>query len=160
MSQEWTTDPAEIPPNGERQDMTLSDMGYARNHAPGDDNPTKLVAQCVIDNGEYEGFRLSNSFLLDSPSGEGTFKAFLSRTEALSGGLAAVQGQILDGNKQAIVALREQLKKEHRFSALVGVEEVEKESERLAVYNLTGFDQPQQDASLTLQKKPRQFYRD
>jgi hypothetical protein len=71
-----------------------------------------------------------------------------------------VEGQILDGNRQAIVALREQLKKEHRFSALVGVEEVEKESERLAVYNLTGFDQPQQDASLTLQTKPRQFCRD
>ena len=157
---DWTTDPAEIPPNGERQDMTLSDMGFARNHGPGDDNPTKLVVQCVIDNGEYEGFRLSNSFLLDSPSGEGTLKAFLRRTGALSGGLAAVEGSILDGNVQAIVALREQLKKENRFSALVGVEEVEKESERLAVYNLSGFDQPQEDASLTLQKEPRQFYRD
>lgn len=159
MSQEWTTDPAEIPPSGERQDMTLSDIGFARNYSPDDDNPTELVVQCVIDNGEYEGFRLSNSFSLDSPSGEGTFKAFLRRTEALSGGLAAVEGQILDGNKQATVALREQLKKEHRFSALVGVEEVEKESERLAVYNLTGFEQPQEEASLVLQTKPKQFYR-
>jgi hypothetical protein len=157
---DWTTDPAEIPPDGERQDMTLSDMGFSRNHSPGDDNPTELVFQCVIDNGEYEGFRLSNTFLVDSPSGEGTFKAFLRRTEAITGALSAVEGQILEGNKHAIVALREDLQKEHRFSALVGVEEVEKDTERLAVYNLTGFDQPQQDASLTLQKKPRQFYRD
>ena len=157
---DWTTDPAEIPPNGERQDMTLSDVGFARNHSPDDDNPTKLVIQCVIDNGEYEGFRLSNTFLLDAPSGKGTLKAFVQRTGMHKRLPKRLERALYDGEKVAVGGIKNTLAKDVRFSALVGVEEVEKESERLAVYNLTGFDQPQQDASLTLQKKPRQFYRD
>jgi len=157
---DWTTDPAEIPPSGERQDMTVSDVGFARNHAPDDDNPTKLVMQCVVDNGEYEGFRVSNSFFIDSPTGEATLKAFLHRTQALTDGLADVEGAILEGNRHAVLAFAKKLQKEHRFSALIKVEEKEKDSERIAVYSLTGFDTPVERATLTLQTKPRQFYRD
>ena len=155
---DWTTDPAEIPPNGERQDMTLSDVGFARNHSPDDDNPTKLVIQCVIDNGEYEGFRLSNTFLLDAPSGKNSFKDFIDKT-----GLTMPRRnhwKLKYPFKSAVRFMRDSEVKIHRFSALVGVEEVEKESERLAVYNLTGFDQPQEEASLVLQTEPRQFYRE
>ena len=157
---DWTTDPAEIPPNGERQDMTLSDVGFARNHSPDDDNPTKLVIQCVIDNGEYEGFRLSNTFLLDVPSGKGTLKAFVQRTGMHKRLPKRMERALYDGEKVAVAGIKNTLAKDVRFSALVGVEEVEKESERLAVYNLTGFEQPQEEASLVLQTEPRQFYRE
>jgi len=157
---DWTTDPAEIPPNGARQDMTLSDVGFARNHSPDDNNPTKLVVQCVVDNGEYEGFRLSNSFLVDSPTGEGTLKAFVQRTGLHKRLPKRMERALYDGEKVAVLGIKNQIAKDHRFSALVGVEEVEKDTERLATYNLTGFDEPQEGASLTLQTEPRQFYRD
>jgi len=157
---DWTTDPAEIPSNGERQDMTLSSVGFARNHSPGDDNPTKLVIQCVVDNGEYEGFRLSNTFLLDNPQGEGTLKAFVQGTSLHKRLPKRIERALYDGEKMAVRAIKNTFEKELRFSALVGVEEVEKESERLAVYNLTGFAEAQEDATITLHTKPRQFYRD
>jgi hypothetical protein len=118
------------------------------------------VIQCVIDNGEYEGFRLSNSFYLDLPTGKGTLTAFLRRTGLSYKLHDGVHTALLDGRKVAVKAVREEAVKEHRFSALVEVEEKEKDTERIAVYNLTGFDKPVEDASLTLQKEPRQFYRD
>jgi hypothetical protein len=157
---DWTTDPAEIPPSGERQDMTLSKMGFARNHSPDDDNPTKLVLQCVIDNGEYEGFRLSNAFLLDNPQGEGTLKAFVKRTGLHQKIPKNIERALYDGTKVAVGGVKKETEKEFRFSALVNVKEVEKESERLATYNLTGFDTAREEANLTLQTEPRQFYRD
>lgn len=140
--------------------MTLSDIGFARNHSPEDDNPTKLVIRCVIDNGEYEGFQLSNAFFLDRSTGKGTLRAFVKRTGLHERIPKRLERSLYDGTKVVVGRIKNVLAKDFRFSALVGVEEVEKETERLAQYRLTGFDEPVEDASLTLQTEPRQFYRD
>lgn len=162
---DWTKDAAEIPPSGDRQDMTLSKIGFPSNHLPSDDNPTKLVLRCVIDNGEYEGFRLSHSFLMDESTGRGKLEGFFNATDLLD----KMQRDALNGEidvppknqpRQVAETIKEQYAKDHRFSAIVEVEQIEKEDKRVAVYNLTDFDLPQEDASLYLQSKPRQFYRD
>lgn len=153
---DWTTDPAEIPPDGSRHDMTLSKVGFATNHTPSSDNPTKLVLRCVIDNGEYEGFRLSTSFHVEAE--QGALNNFLQMTgltyEVPLGGFNRESELI------TFVRWLRDREKEHRFSAMVTVQEVQKENERIATYALGNYSTPENEASLRLRTEPTQFHRD
>lgn len=146
MPDDWTTDLAEIPPNGERQDMTLDKVGFARDHKPEDEEPTKIVLRAVIDNGEYEGFQVSHRA---SPLSLAQYLAEMG-----------LSFPIPNPDPHSMVeTLREYFTKEHRFSARVVIHEKQTEKERLVRYSLVEFDEPEEEAEINLQSEPKQFYR-
>lgn len=153
MPQDWTKDKAEIPPHGERQDMTLNKIGFARGHRPEDDEPTKVVIQTIIDNGEFEGFRLSAPFM-----GNDRFDKFACDTnldkELRNKGMLPIEDPM-----SFMRDVNDEFGKRHRFSAMVQVDIQETKKERLALYNLLKFDVPAEEANLRLRRKPTQFQR-
>jgi len=154
MASDWTTDKAEIPPSGERQDMTLSDMGFDRNRKPSDAGADKIVVRAVIDNGDYEGFRVSMGFL--SPSVNPDFRELLNAARIIDAqwALGAIDPA------RCVKIIKGNFEKEARFSAVVHVNEIETESERVAKYVLREFGEPRHEPDLILQSEPQQFNRD
>lgn len=158
MPKDWTTDPAEIPDDGTRHDMTLDAIGFAPNAAPANDNPTKVVVRAVIDNGKYESFKVSTSFAATGPAAP--LHQFFKETALYATLKEELAGQLPHDAKAFVLVVDQVASKVFRFSAEVFVEEVEKESERIATYTLGNFDTPQDEASLHLQTEPTQFHRD
>lgn len=148
---DWTTDPAEIPEDGERYDMTLDRVGLA-NIGPKDNQRKVIVVKAIIDKGEYEGKKVSNIFDYADPLEEEKFFNF-----------EKVIGQRADGTATALkdfIRPFKRVEKDARFSAVVHTEEFEDESKRGIRYGLDEFDEPQhEEPDLHLRSEPTQFKR-
>jgi hypothetical protein len=150
---DWTKDRAEIPPDGERQDITLDEVGFARGHRPDDEKPTRIVVRGVIDKGEYEGFRVSTGF--SRPSINAELRRFL-------GAAGVIHPKFLSeviSPPDVVQIVKDHFEKKARFSARVYATEKTTDSERLVRYRLRQFDEPTGEADLNLHSEPKQFKR-
>jgi hypothetical protein len=107
----------------------------------------------VIDNGEYEGFRLSAPFM-----GEGRFASFAQAT-GLEERLQKRNMLPIEDPKTFMRKVNKKFGKLHRFSAQVQVDLKQTKKERLATYNLLKFDIPADERNLRLRRRPTQFQR-
>lgn len=134
--------------------MTFKRAGFAQNHKPGDDKPTLLVIQAVIDNGEYKGTDVSRAFNLDRTHNTDLddFLMLFPKPNTMS--------RTLEAEPEVFVeALNDQYGKDFRLSAQVLCKEQENDSKRFVRYGLTSFDGPTEEADLHLKSEPTQFIR-
>lgn len=134
--------------------MTLDEIGFARGQKPSSDKMTRISVRAVIDNGDYEGSRVSTGF--NRPSINVKLRRFL-------GAAGVIHPKFLSdviSPPDVISIVKEHFEKEARFSARVYVAEKETDSERLVEYTLRRFDEPMAEATLNLHSDPQQFKRD
>jgi len=150
MAKDWTTDPAEIPEDGLRYDMTLDKIGATRD-GPGQEERDLIVLKAVIDRGDHAGHHVSHVFDMD----DGGFKQF-QRFEHGVGHEGNWQDP--DDWNDFVKPFRDVWRK-LRFSAVLMVEPFETETERGVRYGMHSWDDPQADAELHLKTEPTQFKR-
>lgn len=143
----FNIDPADIPPQGSRQDMTLIGAGLFKPDPKG--NMHGLVLKAIIDNGEYIKKRVSGRW---SPT---ALVQFLDQAEPV------YDGKFM-GDPSDPVAIAEWMneeKRKFRFSAKVVHEIKETETKKLALWDLVDIKEPEDEAELRLRRKPTQFQR-
>jgi hypothetical protein len=146
MNESKTVDPADIPPSGKRQDMTLTKVGV--NHKGEGKARQLFIIRAIIDNGEYSGKNVSLGV-------EYSPQNVLNVFDRLGWGALTRQGEPMEWIERAQIKHA----RTFRFSAVVGWREVEEEDGRKVYYTLSGFESPSEEAELTLREKPTQFER-
>lgn len=146
-------DPGEIPPNGERQDMTLDGIGFDSN-----DGDT-FVIKAVIDTGEYAGKRVSSAWPVKHVREHSmVVQALVGVVDVPNISATALSREQLN---QFAHFLHNQYRRDLRFSARVCHEVRETRDQRLVRYELRDISEPERsDPDLYLRKNPTQFNRD
>jgi len=152
MSSDWTVDPAELPPDGERQDMTIDKVGIMQ-IGPKEQRQQIMVLKCVIDNGEYEGKRVSARL---DPQRPQLMNKRMKALDALTDGVFDYNATSLKG---AVQPFKEIVERDARLSAQVHLKEFEDESRRGVKYQLSEFGKPEAEPNIRLRSEPTQFKR-
>jgi len=153
---DYKTNPVDIPDVGERLDQTILDVGLGKSwHKEKDERQSAIIVRTIVDNGKRIKKKLSAPF----------FRADRDRYEELCGvvGIDLPVGNNLptrdkDAIRDYLLPLHNKIR-EARFSSMVRPIEFETDRGRYVRYQMTFFDDPNEDSNLNLRSKPTQFER-